>query len=93
MYMMYPTQFYLLHLPSKIIWETNSETHDDPGVLNMVPARRGDVYEVNVQCSCCLYRGPRKTWRLEPMNMPLKLGTHGRQRPCKSWEGADMSDL
>lgn len=32
-----------------------------------------DVYEVNVQCSCCLYRGPRNTWRLEPMNMPLML--------------------
>jgi len=43
----------------------------------------GDVYEVNVQCSCCLYRGPRNTWRLEPMNMPLNLGTHDglRQGP------------
>eukprot|EP00434_Breviolum_minutum_P003719 symbB.v1.2.003274.t1/scaffold184.1/size280901/2 len=32
-----------------------------------------DEHELNVCCTCCIYRGPNNTWRMEPMNLPLMM--------------------
>lgn len=46
----------------------------------------GDEHELNVCCTCCIYRGPNNTWRMEPMNLPLTPGiqTH-LERFVESW--------
>ena len=46
----------------------------------------GDEHELNVCCTCCIYRGPNNTWRMEPMNLPLTPGIQTNlERFVESW--------